>query len=142
LGILQGARKNILFGVERVEISLQSPKNGIWGSKSVCSCDISIVGEFYKEQEKIYFWGTKKREKSFQSATTRGRVVSKGLCDHPYKKIKRPPKFLQKATFLDILGDCKGPRDQCRIATMAIPPFPTTELRPQKIKNKFPRLKI
>jgi hypothetical protein len=38
------------------------PKNGIWGSKSVWSCDISIDWEFYIEQEKIYFWGTKIRK--------------------------------------------------------------------------------
>jgi hypothetical protein len=28
-----------------------------------------------------------------------GRLRSKGPCDIPYKKSKRPPKFLQKAPF-------------------------------------------
>jgi hypothetical protein len=37
------------------------PKNGVWGPKSVWSCDISIDREFYMEQEKIYFWGSKRR---------------------------------------------------------------------------------
>jgi hypothetical protein len=36
------------------------PKNGIWGSKSIWSCDISIDKQFYMEQEKIYFWGSKR----------------------------------------------------------------------------------
>jgi hypothetical protein len=31
------------------------PKNGIWGPKSLWSCDISIDWEFYIEKEKIYF---------------------------------------------------------------------------------------
>jgi hypothetical protein len=31
------------------------PKNGIWGPKSVWSCDISIDQEFNKDEEHIYF---------------------------------------------------------------------------------------
>jgi hypothetical protein len=34
------------------------PKNGIWGPKSVWSCDISIDQEFNIDEEKIYFWGS------------------------------------------------------------------------------------
>jgi hypothetical protein len=49
------SRKNILLGVKKVKISLQSPKpefgaqNGIWSPKPIWSCDISIVREFYME---------------------------------------------------------------------------------------------
>jgi hypothetical protein len=40
------------------------------------------------------------------------------------KKFKRPPKFLQKASFLTFcMGNCKRPCDQCRIATIASPPL-------------------
>jgi hypothetical protein len=40
------------------------------------------------------------------------------------KKFKRPPKFFQNAPFLTFcMGDCKGPCDECRIATMASPPL-------------------
>jgi hypothetical protein len=42
---------------------LPEPKDGIWGPKSLWSCDISIVREFNMEQEKRYFWGLKKRIK-------------------------------------------------------------------------------
>jgi hypothetical protein len=41
------------------------PKNGIRGPKSVWSCDISIVREFYMELGKIYFW-VKKAKISLQ----------------------------------------------------------------------------
>jgi hypothetical protein len=46
------------FGVKKAKIGPQ-PKNGIWGPKSIWSCDISIDQEFYMEQEK-YTFGVKK----------------------------------------------------------------------------------
>jgi hypothetical protein len=51
--------------------------------------------------------------------TDRDRLGSKGLCDHPYKKkIKKPPKFLQKAPFLSIfMRDYKGPCDNLPLRT-------------------------
>jgi hypothetical protein len=49
---------------------------------------------------------------------SRGGLWSKGLCDHLYKKNQKTPLL----TFC--MGDCKGPCDQCHIATMASPPLP------------------
>jgi hypothetical protein len=40
------------------------PKNGIWVPKSVRSCDISIDREFYMQQEKICFRGSKRRKQA------------------------------------------------------------------------------
>jgi hypothetical protein len=55
-------KKIYTFGGQKVKNRPPEPKNQIWGPKSVWSCDISIDREFYIEQEKIYFWGTKRRK--------------------------------------------------------------------------------
>jgi hypothetical protein len=44
------------------EIRVAEPKNGIWGPKSVWSCDISIDREFYIEHEKIFLWGSERQK--------------------------------------------------------------------------------
>jgi hypothetical protein len=51
------------FGSQKGENRPREPKNGIWGLKSVWSCDISIDWKFYIEQEKVYFWGSKGKNK-------------------------------------------------------------------------------
>jgi hypothetical protein len=48
--ILHGVRKNILLGVQKAKISLQSPKTEF---------EAKIDREFYMEQKNIYFWGQK-----------------------------------------------------------------------------------
>jgi hypothetical protein len=40
------------------------PKNGIWGPKSVWSCDVSIEREFYIQQKKYTLGGQKDKKKS------------------------------------------------------------------------------
>jgi hypothetical protein len=46
-------------------------------------------------------------------------IGSKGLCDIPYKKKSKNPSNGLFFTFC--MGDCKYPRDICRIATTASP---------------------
>jgi hypothetical protein len=60
-GILHGASKNILLGVKKVKISFSARKRNL-GPKICLFCDISIDREFYMNQEKIYFWGSKRRK--------------------------------------------------------------------------------
>jgi hypothetical protein len=62
-------KKISTFRGQKGENRLPEPKNGIWGPKSVWSCDISIVREFYMEKEKLYF-GDQKDRKSLQSLKT------------------------------------------------------------------------
>jgi hypothetical protein len=62
-GILHTARKNI-FWSQKSENEPSEPKNEIWGPKSIWMCDISDISidrEFYMQQEKIYFRGSKRR---------------------------------------------------------------------------------
>jgi hypothetical protein len=51
------------FRSQKGENRLLEPKKGIWGQKSVWSCDISIVREFYIEKQKFYFGDHKDRKK-------------------------------------------------------------------------------
>jgi hypothetical protein len=51
--------KKYTFGGQKGKKRPPEPKNGIWGPKSVWSCDISIDREFYMEHEKIFFRGQK-----------------------------------------------------------------------------------
>jgi hypothetical protein len=62
---------------------------------------------------------------TFISLEIRGGLESKGLCDHPYKRIQNVPlKSSKSPLFLTFcMGCCKGPCDQCRIAAMASPPL-------------------
>jgi hypothetical protein len=62
IGNFTWSKKKCSFGGQKGENKLSEPKNEIWGPKSVWSCDISIDWEFYMEQEKIYFWGSKRRK--------------------------------------------------------------------------------
>jgi hypothetical protein len=59
IGNFTWSKKKYTFGGQKCENRPSEPKNGIWGPKSVWSCDISIDREFYIEQEKMYFWGSK-----------------------------------------------------------------------------------
>jgi hypothetical protein len=72
--------KKYTFGGQKGKNRPSEPKNGIWGPKSVWSCDIyniSIDRDFYIEQEKIFFRGSEriiiiiiKAKISFQSPKT------------------------------------------------------------------------
>jgi hypothetical protein len=44
-----------IFRGQKWENEPAEPKNGIWGPKSVWSCDISIDQEFNIDEENIYF---------------------------------------------------------------------------------------
>jgi hypothetical protein len=61
IGNFTWSKKKHTFEGQKGGYRPPEPKNGIWGPKSVWSCDISIDREFYMEQEKIYFWGSKRR---------------------------------------------------------------------------------
>jgi hypothetical protein len=52
--------KKYTFGGQKGKNRPPKPKNGIWGPKSVLSCDISIERVFYMEEEKMYYTGSKK----------------------------------------------------------------------------------
>jgi hypothetical protein len=62
--------KKYYFGAQKDGKNPSDLKIGIWGPKSVLSCDTSIDWEFYMEQEKIYLWG-QKCEISLQSPNTK-----------------------------------------------------------------------
>jgi hypothetical protein len=49
---------------------IRQPKNRIWASKPLWSCDIFIERKFYIEQEKVYFWGSIRLKISPQSPKT------------------------------------------------------------------------
>jgi hypothetical protein len=49
--------KKYTFWVQKGIFRPPGPKNGIKGTKSAWSSDISIDREFYMEQEKVFFWG-------------------------------------------------------------------------------------
>jgi hypothetical protein len=63
-GIFHGARKKTFWG-QKGENKPSEPKNGIWGPKSVWSCDISI-GNFTWSKKNILL-GVKKAKISLQS---------------------------------------------------------------------------
>jgi hypothetical protein len=48
-------KQKYTFRGKKGENKFSEPKNGIWASKSVWLCDISIDRKFYMEQAKIYF---------------------------------------------------------------------------------------
>jgi hypothetical protein len=62
IGNFTWSKKKYTFGGQKSENRPPEPKNEIWGPKSIWSCDISIDQEFYTEQEKISFWGSKMRK--------------------------------------------------------------------------------
>jgi hypothetical protein len=62
IGNFTWSKKKYTFGGQKGENRPLEPKNGIWGLKSVWSCDISIDQEVYMEQEKICFWSSKRRK--------------------------------------------------------------------------------
>jgi hypothetical protein len=80
-GILHGTKLNIHLEVKKGENKSSEPKNGIWGQKSVSSCDISIVREFNMEQGKRYFWGFKRRIKPSEPKKEIGDLKSVWSCD-------------------------------------------------------------
>jgi hypothetical protein len=47
--------KKYTFVGQKGKNRLSEPKNGIWGPKSVWSCDMSIDQEFNIDEENIYF---------------------------------------------------------------------------------------
>jgi hypothetical protein len=53
-------KKKNTFRGQRVENNTAEPKNGIWAPKSVWSSEITIDREFFMEQEKYIFGGSKK----------------------------------------------------------------------------------
>jgi hypothetical protein len=55
-------KKIYTFRGQKGENRPPEPKNGIWGPTSIWSCDISIDQEFYMEQEKYTFGGSKRRK--------------------------------------------------------------------------------
>jgi hypothetical protein len=57
IGNFTWSNKKYTFGGQKGENKPSEPKNGIWGPKSVWSCDISIDREFNAEQEKYNFRG-------------------------------------------------------------------------------------
>jgi hypothetical protein len=64
IGNFTRREKKYTLGGQKDENRPPGPKNGIWGPKSVWSCDLSIDREFYKKREKIYFRGSKRRKKA------------------------------------------------------------------------------
>jgi hypothetical protein len=44
-----GSKKKCTFGGQKGDKKPSENKNGIWGTKSILSCDISIDREFYME---------------------------------------------------------------------------------------------
>jgi hypothetical protein len=49
IGNFTWSKKKYTFGGQKGENRPREPKNGIWGPKSIWSCDISIDREFYME---------------------------------------------------------------------------------------------
>jgi hypothetical protein len=62
IGNFTWSKKTYIFRGQKGKNGPPEPKNGIWGPKSVWSCDISIDRKSYMEQEKIYFKGSKMRK--------------------------------------------------------------------------------
>jgi hypothetical protein len=61
------SKKIHTFGDQKGENKPSEPKNGIRGPKSIWSCGKSIVREFYIDQEKTYYWGSKRRKKAIRA---------------------------------------------------------------------------
>jgi hypothetical protein len=86
------------------------PKNGIWGPKSEWSCGTFFVREFYEEQDKLFIWGTQRRRNAFRA---------------------------QNQYSIHRLVFVHGTRKNILLRVKKAKISPNTELRPQKIKNKF-----
>jgi hypothetical protein len=110
IGNFTWTMKNVLLGTKRQIKRPPELKNGIWGPKSVWSCDISIERKFCMQQ-KNKLWGVKKAKISIQSLKTEfgalnqyGRVTypsfgnftfSKKKCTMQGRKSENKPSELQ-----------------------------------------------
>jgi hypothetical protein len=88
------SKKTYTFGGQKRKNKPSEPKNGIWAPKSVQSCDISNDPEFYLEQERIYFSGSKTKicpqspKTEFGLQNKYGRVIDPSIGNFIWSKKK------------------------------------------------------
>jgi hypothetical protein len=86
--------KKYTFGGQKGKNRPSEPKHGIWGPKSVWSCDISIEREFYMQQKNI-LWRVNKTKiclygpkKEFGAKNQYGRVTNPSIGNFTWSKKK------------------------------------------------------
>jgi hypothetical protein len=108
-------RHRVVWSTEFTESSRMNWKPQIWESNNLIKTVCKVYREQFDDQAQTY----KVVSREMQRNVVWGQKTTATI--HT-KKFKRPPKCLQKASFLTIrIGDCKGLCDQCRIASMASP---------------------
>jgi hypothetical protein len=96
----------------------------------------SIVFIWFLMKNDLHKWPFDAEEKNKKkSSVDQGQTgIKRPPCDIPYKKYKRPPKFLQNAIIFTFwIGNWKGHCDQRRLATIASPPLVLTKFQNEQL---------